>query len=59
MTGKHDETLASAPLDQLFLETDDATLDIRTLYAYVAQLKKISLEELKNTVFNNYQLVFG
>ena len=59
LTGKHDEALASAPLDQLFLETDDATLDIRTLYAYLAQLKKISLEELKNTVFNNYQLVFG
>ncbi|UZJ64582.1 TatD family hydrolase [Sphingobacterium sp. KU25419] len=59
LTGKHDETLASAPLDQLFLETDDVQLDIRTLYAYMAQLKKISLEELKNTVFNNYQLVFG
>lgn len=58
LTGKLDETLKVTPLEQLFLETDDVHTDIRELYAYTAQLKKISLNELKEHIIRNYQLVF-
>nr|WP_315395513.1 TatD family hydrolase [uncultured Sphingobacterium sp.] len=58
LTGKLDETLVATPLEQLFLETDDAHADIRELYAYAAQLKKISINELKENIIRNYQLVF-
>lgn len=58
LSGKLDDALLSVPIDQLFLETDDEQVDIRALYIYTAQLKKISLQDLKNTIFKNYQLVF-
>jgi TatD DNase family protein len=58
LTGKLDETLEATPIEQLFLETDDAHVDIRELYAYAAQLRKISINELKENIIRNYQLVF-
>lgn len=58
LSGKLDETLEATPLEQLFLETDDVHTDIRELYVYTAQLKEISLNELKENIIKNYQLVF-
>lgn len=58
LTGKLDEILTTIPLEQLFFETDDVAMDIKQLYTYTAQLKKISLNELKENIIKNYQLVF-
>ncbi|WP_400263487.1 TatD family hydrolase [Sphingobacterium sp. SG20118] len=58
LTGKLDAALIAVPIDQLFFETDDKELDIRQLYFYTAQLKGMSLDNLKNNILKNYQLVF-
>jgi len=59
LNGSQDELLQHISLEYLFLETDtDATADIATLYRYVAQLRSIELEELKQTLYQNYKNVF-
>lgn len=42
-----------------FLETDDSNVDIVEIYERVAEIKKISVDELKDVIFANWkQLVF-
>ncbi len=52
------EALA-ATLQQLdapfFLETDDAQIDIEAIYTKVAELKKITVDELKDVIFANWK----
>lgn len=38
-----------------FLETDDAQTDIEVIYAKVAELKKITVDELKDVIFANWK----
>ena len=47
-------------IDQpFFLETDDSDIDIVTIYERVAEIKKISVDELKDVIFANWKkLVF-
>ena len=53
------EALEQIPLERLFLETDDDPgADIHRIYGKVAVLRKITLEELKMTIANNYKQVF-
>lgn len=40
-----------------FLETDDTQLDIRTLYAHAAFLRKVSGEELKDVIFAAWKTI--
>lgn len=50
---------AAATLQQLdapfFLETDDAQVDIEAIYTKVAELKKITIDELKDVIFANWK----
>lgn len=42
-----------------FLETDDSDIDIVTIYERVAEIKKITVDELKDVIFANWKkLVF-
>ena len=41
------------PIENLFLETDSADFEIKELYQKVADLKKISLEDLKQKIKEN------
>ncbi|WP_343530607.1 TatD family hydrolase [Pedobacter sp.] len=42
-----------------FLETDDSDIDIVTIYERVAEIKKITVDELKDVIFANWRkLVF-
>lgn len=50
--------IAATPLDKLFIETDDASIDIKLLYAKTAEIKKISVENLQKQVLLNFQKVF-
>ncbi|WP_293301176.1 TatD family hydrolase [Pedobacter sp. UBA4863] len=38
-----------------FLETDDATINIKEVYAKVATIKKITVDELKDVIFANWK----
>lgn len=42
------------PLEHLFLETDDADISIEILYAKLADLKKISFNDVEAAIFANY-----
>lgn len=58
---RHDrEALIACPPDRLLLETDDDTLHpIADLYAEVAQLRGISLEQLVTQMHRNFHTLFG
>jgi TatD DNase family protein len=56
LTGEHSkviEALLSVPLEKLFLETDEGDLDIREIYAAAAQLKDISVDQLRVQLVRN------
>lgn len=40
-----------------FLETDDAEVDIKTIYTKVAEIKKITVDELKDVIFANWKKI--
>lgn len=40
-----------------FLETDEADVDIKEIYAKVAEIKKISVDELKDVIFANWKKI--
>jgi TatD DNase family protein len=48
----------TVPNNQFFLETDISEHSIQKIYEKAAFLKQISVEELKQIIYNNYQKVF-
>jgi TatD DNase family protein len=52
------DSLASVPADRFFLETDDSTLPIQTLYQKAATIRATSEDELIAQIHQNYQTVF-
>jgi Mg-dependent DNase len=60
LNGSQNELLNNIPLANLFLETDiDVTVEITTLYEYVAQIRSLELEEVIETLYRNYRNVFN
>ena len=45
------------PIDKMFLETDDADFEIAELYERIAIIKEISLDDLKNQMWENLESV--
>lgn len=56
---KLQQTFKQIPLEYVFLETDDANVDIEKIYEKAMSIKKITLEELKKIIYNNFVKVFG
>ena len=54
-----EHTFTDVPDDRFFLETDTIEENLREVYAQAASYKKIEIQELKNTVENNFRRVFG
>ncbi|MEG1793518.1 MAG: TatD family hydrolase [Rikenellaceae bacterium] len=52
------ETLKEIPLEKLFLENDASGGDIVELYQEVANLRNISVEELKKVIFDNFNKLY-
>ncbi|MBD8083236.1 TatD family hydrolase [Chryseobacterium caseinilyticum] len=50
-------TLKNAPLDRLFLETDDADFSIEELYHKVSEIKNISTKNLQDQIFVNLETI--
>jgi TatD DNase family protein len=44
--------------DKIFLETDTISESLEEVYIFAAKCKNISVEEMKEIVWNNYQAVF-
>ncbi len=51
-------TFRSVPLEKLFLETDDADLDIREIYKTAARVRNISKNEIVLQLERNFSNVF-
>lgn len=52
------EALRAIPLSRLFAETDESALSIETIYEMVASERKISVDELKAIIEENYNKIF-
>ncbi|OOG19113.1 hypothetical protein BWD42_03965 [Sphingobacterium sp. CZ-UAM] len=58
LNGSQDEVLRNIPLEHLFLETDTYTAtQVATLYQYVAKVRSIPIEVLKQALYHNYKIV--
>lgn len=53
------EALRITPLAQLFVETDEATIPIERIYAEVAALRGLPIEELRQATLRNFERIFG
>lgn len=53
------ETLNSMPLEKLFLETDAFDISIEPVYEVVAGYMRISVDTLKDQIYNNYLEILG
>lgn len=56
ITGEHSkiiEALQVVPVDRLFLETDEGDMDIRELYQFAAEVKGVSVDQLRVQIFEN------
>ncbi len=51
------EVMKNYPLDKIFLETDDNQTSIINLYERFAEIRAISIEELKEQIYNNFKTV--
>ena len=47
----------AAPQNRIFLETDAAELDIRTVYEKAAELKKLNLNDLNEIIHHNLEYI--
>ena len=47
------------PNDKIFLETDTISESLEEVYTFAAKCKNISVEEMKEIVWNNYQTIFN
>lgn len=63
--GKHlmqnsdfESVLKSIPVEKLFLETDSADFDIKTIYEKAASALKINIYNLQTKIFKNFNNVF-
>ncbi len=56
---KLQQVFQEVPLTRLFLETDDADIDIQTVYKQAADLKNISVEQLQNQLADNFNRCFN
>lgn len=52
------EALRATPLDRLFVESDEAETAIEEIYALVARLRGLEVEELAAEVSQNYERIF-
>ena len=52
------EAMRSTPLSHLFIETDESTTPIEEIYAKIAELRGITVEELLKATEENFKRIF-
>jgi TatD DNase family protein len=58
-TSKAGDVFRELPLESVFLETDEWEGGIAEIYARAAELRGISMAELRNQIYVNYKFLFG
>lgn len=48
------ESFKSLPLQKIFLETDEFNISVEEIYKKAAELKNLSIDEIKEAVWNNF-----
>jgi len=59
ITGEHSkivEAMQLVPLEKMFLETDEGDIDIRELYQFTAEVKGVSVDDLRVQIFENARM---
>lgn len=56
---KLQKSIVDIPLEKLFLETDDKTVSIHSVYEKVAELRQLNVSELANQLVENFRRVFN
>ena len=56
---KNDTLLTGIDMSKLFFETDDALVDIKTIYKAAAKQLNVSLPKLKKQVYKNFKAVLS
>lgn len=51
-------TLKETPIEKIFFETDDEDISIEKIYLRAAEIKNISVDELKKQIKTNYNKIF-
>ena len=55
---KLQSAFTQTPIAKIFLETDAATITIQEMYIFAAQLRQVTVAELKHQISNNCKTVF-
>lgn len=53
------KAMRAIPLSRLFAETDESTLPIEEIYSRIAELRAVTIEELKLQIEENYKNIFN
>ncbi|MGD9930266.1 MAG: TatD family hydrolase [Mangrovibacterium sp.] len=56
---KLNQSLLLVPPGRLFLETDESTVNIESIYIFAASLFGMAVSELQTTVFDNFQRIIN
>jgi TatD DNase family protein len=62
IAGEHSkvvEALQKVPVDKLFLETDEGHLDIREIYHFAAEVKGVTVDQLRVRIYENARAHLG
>ncbi|MDA3910590.1 MAG: TatD family hydrolase [Bacteroidales bacterium] len=54
---KFDDCLINTPEDKLFFETDEASLNILSIYEHAARLRNVSIESLIEQIHKNFAAI--
>ncbi|WDF70754.1 TatD family hydrolase [Sphingobacterium oryzagri] len=59
LAGKKDDLIRQAPLDKIFLETDDKSTKIVDIYMYFCRVRNMEVDQLKDRVYQNFKRIFN
>lgn len=59
LSGKKDELIIDAPLNKIFLETDDKSTKIVDIYTYFCAVRKVKVTLLKEQLYQNFRSIFN
>lgn len=58
LAGKKDDLIRTLPLDKIFLETDEKSINIIDIYTYFCRVLKIEERLLKERLYQNFKNIF-
>lgn len=59
LSGKKDDLIRQAPLDKIFLETDDKSTKIVDIYMYFCRVRNMDIDQLKERLYKNFTHTFN